>query len=521
MHTRCQQEFGRFVWRIAGTAALTIGFIGCYVVSPDIPTVVVDLALTGSRAEILAIDPAPRAPLVVDPPRRQAPLLRYRLVGEAGELLAEGTAADPRAPQIYWGPDESEQPEDEGVLQLALPALPGELAIDEHAAGGWRPLARVALSPQGRRPQGLFDLGIDNPVQLWDHAPPERALNIAVLSEGYTESELGAFHDDVRKMLARFEMQPDFAAHIDDINIWRVDVRSSQSGIDDPGAGTRRSTAFDIGFEGGFGYDTTSWWSRTKVRLKKHRVRRLIGHSLQAYALLVNSDVDSASAMGDMLMIGRATREKGTTLAHELGHVVLNLADEYTAGRACHPERVAYSPNVSRSADRDHLPWADLVAEDTPLPTSAYLGLTGAYEGGMYCNTGVYRPEPGCLMNQTMTAMCSVCRRELDRLMGRLTGKPYVWTPDKTPPTVRITEPADGRTVTSRWVTVTAVVDDDRRVGGIQLMVNGVNKPPKPVSSAGATSAFTMLEPGRSTLRLMAYDAAGNRSYDEVTVELR
>jgi hypothetical protein len=39
----------------------------------------------------------------------------------------------------------------------------------------------------------------------------------------------------------------------------------------------------------------------------------------------------------------------------------------------------------------------------------------GAYEGGGYCLSGVYRPQATCKMRELTGNFCSVCRRELDR----------------------------------------------------------------------------------------------------------
>jgi Big-like domain-containing protein len=91
-------------------------------------------------------------------------------------------------------------------------------------------------------------------------------------------------------------------------------------------------------------------------------------------------------------------------------------------------------------------------------------------------------------------------------------------TPDNTPPTVRITSPASGATV-SGTITVTATASDNRGVAGVQFFLDGVlgaddTTAPYSISWNTATAGN-----GSHTLTAVARDAAGNRTTsDPVTV---
>ena len=71
--------------------------------------------------------------------------------------------------------------------------------------------------------------------------------------------------------------------------------------------------------------------------------------------------------------------------------------------------------NVSPTPRWDQLPWRDLIAPTTPLPTPAVpelRGVVGAFLGPeTQCRPvdGYYRPELECLMNLE-TRLCAVCR---------------------------------------------------------------------------------------------------------------
>ena len=83
---------------------------------------------------------------------------------------------------------------------------------------------------------------------------------------------------------------------------------------------------------------------------------------------------------------------------------------------------------------------------------------------------------------------------------------------DTTPPTVRITSPASGATV-SGTITVTADASDDVGVVGVQFKYNGINFDAEGTSPPYTATAHTNYVPnGSYTLTAVARDAAGNRT---------
>src|SRR6266853_1531367 len=90
---------------------------------------------------------------------------------------------------------------------------------------------------------------------------------------------------------------------------------------------------------------------------------------------------------------------------------------------------------------------------------------------------------------------------------------------DTTPPTVRITSPASGATV-SGTITVTADASDNVGVAGVQFQYNGVNFDGEDTSAPYTATAYTNHVPdGNYILTAVARDAAGNRTTsDPVTI---
>ncbi len=91
--------------------------------------------------------------------------------------------------------------------------------------------------------------------------------------------------------------------------------------------------------------------------------------------------------------------------------------------------------------------------------------------------------------------------------------------PDTTPPTVRITSPASGATV-SGTITVTADASDNVGVAGVQFKYNGINFDTEKTSPPYTATAYTnKVWDGTYALTAVARDAAGNRTTsDPVTI---
>jgi len=94
--------------------------------------------------------------------------------------------------------------------------------------------------------------------------------------------------------------------------------------------------------------------------------------------------------------------------------------------------------------------------------------------------------------------------------------------PDFTPPTVQITSPAQGATV-SGTITVSASASDNRGVAGVQFQLDGANGGAEDTSQPYTVSWDTRLSAnGTHTITAAARDAAGNRATSQpvsVTVD--
>jgi hypothetical protein len=152
------------------------------------------------------------------------------------------------------------------------------------------------------------------------------------------------------------------------------------------------------------------------------------------------------------------------------------------------------SDNVGVAGVQFQLDGANLGAEDTASPYSISWNTTAA-SNGSHTLTAIARDAAG---NRTTSSAVTVTVSNS--------------TADTTPPTVSITAPAGGSTV-SATVTVSANASDNVGVAGVQFQLDGANLGAEVTASPYSTSwNTTTASNGSHTLTAIARDAAGNRT---------
>ena len=305
---------------------------------------------------------------------------------------------------------------------------------------------------------GTSDGSIIGTTKIVDHGLSADRWNLVILGDGYQASELTKYHTDVDGFVQQMQFTPPFGDVWSAINIYRVDVTSTDSGADDPascgGTGNIAATYFDASF-------------------CNNNIRRLLlvntGTALSVAIsqvpemhqtlVIVNSAI-YGGAGGTIAVFSMASSASEIAL-HELGHSAFGLADEYEYFRGCgsgETDRNKYTgpepvePNVTKDTDRSTLKWRDFVFTTTPLPTTENADCTrcdpqfnpqqtdtvGTYEGARYFHCDLYRPQFNCKMRTLGQPFCAVCQQAIREML-----KPF--TPSTTLPTLQIEAEAGQR----------------------------------------------------------------------------
>ncbi len=219
---------------------------------------------------------------------------------------------------------------------------------------------------------------------LIDNGPSANRVDIVLLGDGYTESELGDYATQVNNVLALFMQEEPLAAYASYVNVHRVDVISNESGVDnDPEEGVERDTALDMNYFCG-GTERLLC-----INVSKAITAAALAPDMDQILALANSSKYGGAgyASSDLATLSGNNSSSVEVALHEFGHSFANLADEYDYGGGptyTGPEPT--QPNISIYDADDQLGlqtkwyrWLDLPEVD-------------AFEGAHYCLYGIYRP---------------------------------------------------------------------------------------------------------------------------------
>ena len=283
---------------------------------------------------------------------------------------------------------------------------------------------------------------VQGATQIFGSAPRNRAFSIVLLADGFTAAQQTDFNNACNAFVTALRATPPYDALSPAINVWRVNVTSTDSGADDPvgggGTGATARTYFDSSFGG-------------------NNIRRLLvcnGTTVLVTAaaqvpefsvaiVVVNSTIygGSGGSVGTYSLAGGATE----IAIHEIGHTAFGLADEYPyyaggaeTGHDHHPATEPTEPNVTINTNRATLKWRWAVAAATTLPTMSNpscstvdsrpstvpTGTVGLFEGAHYYHCGAFRPEYDCKMRALSVPFCAVCSQVIRNRIGPLMAAP-------------------------------------------------------------------------------------------------
>jgi hypothetical protein len=267
----------------------------------------------------------------------------------------------------------------------------------------------------------------DSMTPLMWNGPLGAKITIAVVGDGFAAQDQDTYNKAVDNLLTNGLFAQDFyLANKLAFNLLRINLVSVDSGVstktyDTAGnvvAQTNRNTALGAYFNGDWahcwvedGPTTAGWLSLAlSIWVPDHRL----------VLVLLNNPGFGGCGGG-----GRATLPLGvtwSTIAHEFGHALGGLADEYHDRNQTYTGGEPGAPNATINTNRTTLKWASPVRATTPVPTGGddYTPPkpagwndnqdVGLFEGGSgRYQLGIYRPVVNCRMKSNTPPFCPVC----------------------------------------------------------------------------------------------------------------
>jgi hypothetical protein len=285
---------------------------------------------------------------------------------------------------------------------------------------------------------GTGDGHVIGMTKILDHGDPALRWNLVVLGDGYQAGQIAQFTSDAAKIVAKIQAEPPFNGLWNAINVYRIDVASTDSGAADPkacgGTGAAPHTYFDASFCNN-GIQRLLEVNDATV----HDVVNTLMPQAHMIMALVNSQVYGGSG-GSVATVSLAPGAEEIAL-HEMGHTAFGFADEYEYYAGCgvdapgthdsYPGGEPAQPNITANANRATNKWAALVAAATPMPTTRNAKCSicdtqanpfsattvGTYEGAGYFHCGLYRPQFNCRMRALGNPYCAVCQSVIRKVI--------------------------------------------------------------------------------------------------------
>lgn len=266
-------------------------------------------------------------------------------------------------------------------------------------------------------------IGLDNiPTYTYTHKTDnDKAINIAILAEGYTIDEMALFREQARIATEQILAHSPFNRLKDKLNFVAVETVSLHSGVSVPRENIWKATAFSSHFNTFYSdrYLTTS-------NIKDIH-NTIAGVPYSHIIILANTDVYGGGGIFNAYTL-TTTGHAGfkPVVVHEFGHSFGGLADEYyydggdVLDQTYKLDIEPWEPNITTLINFSDK-WEKLLNPNTPIPTNEQLNEKypiGVFEGGGYQSQGIYRPAIDCRMKtNTCKDFCPACQKALEKLI--------------------------------------------------------------------------------------------------------
>jgi len=321
-------------------------------------------------------------------------------------------------------------------------------------------------------------------IKVHGDGKPEVSLDIAIVAEGYTESEEDKVRKDLDKVRDIFFSQEPYSTFRDKINIYGLFKPSDENGTDEPRIESFKNTSVDTTFN--------SMGSPRYLLTESNKKLRDITSAApcDAVLIMVNSSRYGGGGIYNSFCTFTIDNEQVAYLIlHEFGHSFSGLADEYYSSSVAYNEfyprgTEPVEPNITALLKPGGLKWSGQASESTKLPTgwnkdefdrmnmefgktrkklnlkieeltrngapekeiskakraiellmlrkekensdffkrTGKLGIVGAFEGAGYSSEGLYRPMQDCIMFTIgKKPYCKVCEKAVEEMIRKYT----------------------------------------------------------------------------------------------------
>ena len=252
--------------------------------------------------------------------------------------------------------------------------------------------------------RGAFDT-------IVEHGPSSNRVNTFFLGDGYTAADIGAgtynthVQNYVNYMFSNTINSDPFYRYRNFFNLYKVNVVSAQSGADEPQNGVVKDTALDATYRYDGVTDRLLYINDGKANAALNTAIAGSGKTARMKFVTVNDSIYGGGGGSYATYAGGNSSALEVAL-HENGHSFSQLADEYGGNTA--PYTGGEPGEVDVTKDPTGAKWSRWLGYNDPTGS-----VVGAYNGGRYYDSGIYRPTANSKMRALGAPFNAVSREKI------------------------------------------------------------------------------------------------------------
>lgn len=300
----------------------------------------------------------------------------------------------------------------ENTIQIPFPKKMVSVEVQaRNRDGQFETMLAQAIAPEDYniiREKPLFF----NTEKIYGKKASSQAVDIAIIAEGYTATEMAKFKADAQRLAHELFSVAPFDSRKEDFNVYIVYSPSEESGTDIPGEHIYKNTILNSRF---YTFDTPRYLTTLSL-FKLADIAANVPYD-QIFVVVNTDRYGGGGFYNVMNLVSADDALSGKVFVHEFGHGFVGLGDEYYDNSGGTEDLYnlkiePWEPNITTRVDFKNK-WEHLVSPQTPIPTPRqvqYENVVGVFEGGGYSPKGIYSPMMDCRMkSNTPDNFCPVC----------------------------------------------------------------------------------------------------------------
>jgi hypothetical protein len=264
-------------------------------------------------------------------------------------------------------------------------------------------------------------------TKVIDNGPDAGKKILVVMGDGYATADQSKYNQDVDTLVVGGVFGNDFFREDQDgFNVYRLNLVSAESGVSQrvydehgtPSDGsddtivstTMKNTALKYIWSGSWAHCWLEGSAQTGTLVQDALTANVPNYDY--VVVILNQDSYGGCGGGGFQIVPRGVT--WPVLAHEYGHGIGGLADEYFNSGTSYSGPTINGPNIASVLDRNNVWWRRFISPATAVPTTFGAGMdpnrtVGEFQGAGTKETGLYRPVDDCRMRSNSPKFCPAC----------------------------------------------------------------------------------------------------------------